>query len=541
MKWEILSTKVADVIPTLLKNRGLVTKKQQEDFLNPRNPNDISLSEYGIKKGVLDKIVKRLKKALKQKEKIIVFGDYDADGVCSTAILWETLFSLGLDVLPYIPDRFGEGYGLKAESFKLLKEKYPDLKLVITVDNGVVAYEGIDMAAKMKIDVIVVDHHLEGEKENLAYAIFHSTLICGSALSWILCRELVKAFDGTKINIQSLLELAAIGTIADQMSLLDVNRSIVKFGLIELKKTKRLGLKSLFLEAGINIQTIGVYEIGFLIAPRINAMGRLAHAIDSLRLICTRDGKKAAELSRLLNETNTERQKIVDEVIKEIISLSDAKSSGVLVVKGHYHEGVIGLASGKITDKFYRPSIVFSVGERISKASARSIAGFNIIEVIKKTGLILEGGGHPMAAGFSIETQKIEEFSQSINNLSKDLLTVDLLERKLKVDLELDFEVIDKKLVSDLKQFEPFGPGNYAPLFATEGVNIKDLKIVGSDGKHLKLKVSKDKHIFDAIAFGLAAGNKYSANDQIAIAYSIEENVWNGRSSIQLKIKDIKG
>lgn len=539
MKWEVLSTKQDDIVRILLENRGLKTKRQQDEFLNPAKSLNIPLSEYGVEQNALEKIFKRLKSALDKKEKAVIFGDYDADGVCATAILWETLFSLGFDVLPYIPERFREGYGLKSGSFTILKEKYPDLKLVITVDNGVVAYEGIEEADKLGIDVIVVDHHLVGDKENKAYAVFHSTLICGSALSWVLSRELVKEFKSKKVNIDNMLELAAIGTVADQMTLLGVNRSIVRDGLVQLNQTKRKGLISLFLKSGMNPKKIGVYEIGFMIAPRINAMGRLSHAIDSLRLICTRDSQKAEELSNLLDSTNLERQRIVNDVIKEIMSLPEDKINSVLVIKGDYHEGIIGLASGRITEKFYRPSIVFSVGETISKASARSISGFNIIEVIKKTGLILEGGGHTMAAGFSIETQKIEEFSRAINDISKELLTEDLLENKLKIDLMLDFSKIDNKLVNDLKQFEPIGPGNYSPMFATEKVKVLQIKGVGADGKHLKLKLQKDNKTFDAIAFGFGGVHQIESGAHLGVAYSLEENTWNGNSSIQLKIKDI--
>lgn len=546
MKWHIQSKKKKSVVETLLKNRGIKTKKDREDFLNPQNPMDIPLEQFGVAKTALIKVLERLETAFKNKERIVIFGDYDADGVCSTAILWETLYSLGFDVMPYIPDRFREGYGLKAQSLALLKEKNPNIGLIITVDNGVVAYDGIDEAGKLGIDTIVVDHHLKGEKDNSAKAIFHSTLVCGSALSWILSREILKEFR-TQIKetknksktheIERMLELAAIGTVADQMPLLGVNRSIVLYGLLQLKDTKRLGLKSLFKEAMIS--NFGVYEIGFLIAPRINAMGRLAHALDSLRLVCTRDIKKATELSQLLNQTNLERQRIVDQVIKEIMSLQKDGNENVLIVKGEYHEGVIGLASGKITEKFYRPSIVLSLGEKVSKASARSIQGFNIIEAIKKTGLIIEGGGHPMAAGFSIETSKIEEFSIKINELSKELITDEILEKKLIVDMEIDFGDIDKKLINDLKMIEPTGYGNARPLFVTHDVKVGEIKTVGADGKHLKLKLIQNNKKIDAIAFGMAENN-LKLNDTLDIVYSLEENTWNGHSSIQLKVKDIK-
>jgi single-stranded-DNA-specific exonuclease len=531
MKWEILDKqKVKDtksLIEVLLENRGIKTKKEIDEFLNPKNPNKIGLKELKISKTSIQRIVKRLKEAKEKKEKIIVFGDYDCDGVCATAILWETLYKLGYDAMPYIPDRFEEGYGLKKESIQRLLSKEKDLKLIITVDNGIVAYDAISEAKKRGIDVIVVDHHTKGNKKLATPFIIHSTLVCGSTLSWFFSKEL---------GVKNGLDLVTIGTIADQMPLVGINRSLVKHGLEEVTKTKRLGLKSLIKTAGLD--SVGVYEIGYIIAPRINAMGRLSHALDSLRLLCTRDIKKAERLSNVLGETNIERQKIVDDVLTK--ALKFVTEEKILVIEGDYHEGVIGLASGKITEKFYRPSIVFSKGEKISKASARSVFGFNIIEAIKETGLIIEGGGHPMAAGFSIENEKIQEFRSKINEIGKVKLTDEILERKLKIDLELDFKNIDDDLIKELQKFEPTGYGNYQPIFISRKVKIIESKPVGTDGKHLKLKLSQGGVAFDAIWFGFTNHQSPITNHLCDVVYTLETNTWNNKMSIQLKIKDIK-
>lgn len=532
MKWEILDKqKVKDtksLVEVLLKNRGIKTKKGIDEFLNPKNPNKIGLKELKVSKTSIQRIVKRLKKAKEKKEKIVVFGDYDCDGVCATAILWETLYKLGYDAMPYIPDRFEEGYGLKADSIQRLLSKEKKLSIIITVDNGIVAYDAISEAKKHGIDVIIVDHHTEGDKKLVTPFVLHSTLVCGSALSWFFSKEL---------GVKKGLDLVAIGTIADQMPLIGINRSLVKYGLEEVAKTKRLGLKSLIKTASIN--NIGVYEIGYIIAPRINAMGRLSHALDSLRLLCTRDIKKAEKLANLLGETNIERQKIVDDVITK--ALKFVTEEKILVIEGDYHEGVIGLASGKITEKFYRPSIVFSKGEEISKASARSIFGFNIIEAIKETGLIIEGGGHPMAAGFSIETTRIQEFRSKINEIGKVKLTDDILERKLKIDLVLDFNNINDDLVKELKKFEPTGYSNFPPVFMSNKVKVVAIKPVGADGKHLKLKLSQNKFIFDAIYFsGVKNSSTLISNSLVSVVYTIETNTWNGYSQLQLKIKDVQ-
>lgn len=531
MKWEILNKLIINseelIIKELLKNRGLKTKKEIEDFLNPRDPKDIDILELGIKKSDLQKVLKRIELAKKNKEKIVIYGDYDADGVCATAILWEAMYKLGFNVMPFIPDRFEDGYGLKSKTVIRLKEKDNDLKLVITVDNGIVAYDAISEAKKLGLDVIVVDHHTKGNKKINTNYVIHSTLVCGSALAWFLSREL---------GISDGLDLVSLGTIADQMPLLGVNRSLVRFGLPKLSKTKRIGLQKMFQES--KLDNIGVYDVGFMIAPRINAMGRLASATDSLRFLCTRDPKKADDLNSILNKTNIERQKIVDEVL--IKTLEKVSTDKIIVISGNYHEGVIGLASGKITEKFYRPSIVLSENGDVSKASARSIAGFNIIEAIKETGFILEGGGHPMAAGFSIETNKISDFRIKINKLAQKTLTQEILERNLKIDMEISFEQINTQLIEELKKFEPVGQGNYSLVFTSTNVEIKEVKPVGVEGKHLKLKLEQDGKVIDAIWFNATNPQSLIPNHFLSVAYSVEENVWNNKTTIQLKVKDIK-
>ncbi|MEK7550696.1 MAG: single-stranded-DNA-specific exonuclease RecJ [Patescibacteria group bacterium] len=517
MKWEILGK--GDVLKTLLKNRGI---KNSKEFFEPKFPESPKLN--------YKKAIDRLKLAKKNKEGVIVYGDYDADGICATAIIWEALHEYGLDVLPHIPDRFSEGYGLNPESVQNLKLKINNLKLIVTVDNGIVAYKGIKKAKELGIDVIVIDHHQPGNKPNSAFCILHSTLVSGSALAYFFAKEL---------GFKSGLELAAIGTIADQMPLIGVNRSIVKYGLEDLNHTNRIGLQTLFKDS--KVEKIGTYEVNYIIAPRINAMGRVANGLDSLRLLCTKKLDKAKELSSLVNKTNLDRQKIVDEVIiharrnvgnQKIIVLSDAS----------YHEGVIGLAAGKIVEEFYRPTIVISKGKEISKASARSISGFDIISSIRNVSdLIIEGGGHPMAAGFSIKTSKIEIFTKKINDISDKLLTNELLERKLKIDLELDFKQINQELHKIIESFSPTGLGNPTPTFVSHKIEIMNVRMVGVSNKHIKLKLKQGEQVFDAIYFG--GGQFYpdlKTGTKMDVIYSIEENIWNNHKSLQLKIKDIK-
>lgn len=542
MKWEIIAkSKVGDILDTLLKNRGIKTQKQKEEFVKPALPGKIKIEDTGISKSEIKKAIERINEAKKNKEKVIVYGDYDADGICATAILWEALYSKGLDVLPHIPDRFEEGYGLNAESVENLKLKMDNplcsknLKLIITVDNGIVAYEGVKKAKDLGIDVIVCDHHQKGKKKVNTRATIHTTKIGGAGVAWFLAREL---------GYKKGLELAAIGTIADQLPLLGINRSLVKYGLKKLNETKRVGLQSLFQEAGINPGSIGTYEVGFMIAPRINSMGRMEKAIESLRLLCTSNKTKAKQLATYLGRTNMLRQNTVEDVVLDARKKArKLKEESVIVLASeNYHEGVIGLAAARLVEEFYKPAIVFSKKKDISRASARSISGFNIIENIRKLEkLYIEGGGHPMAAGFSIQTSKIEEFKNRFNQISKNLLTEKILSRKLKVDLELNFNQLNWSLMSKLKIFNPTGLGNPTPTFMSKNVQVLGLKLVGREQKHLKLKLRQGEHIFDAIYFG--GGEIYpklSPGQKISIAYQLEENVWNGNKSLQLKIKDVK-
>jgi single-stranded-DNA-specific exonuclease len=540
-RWEVLfepkakgKLGIKKIEKVLLANRGIKNAKERREFFNPTDPIKISLKDLGIKKDQVVKAVKRILEAKKTKELIIVYGDYDADGICGTAVLWERLYSLGLNVLPYIPERFSEGYGLNSESLKKLKEEHPDLGLIITVDHGIVAGTKVEIAKKLGIDIIISDHHEPGKRRPKAFAVIHTTKIGGAAVAWILAREIRKARSG--------LELVAIGTIADQLQLIGANRSFAKWGLKELNVTEGAGLNALFEEAGILKGEIGPYEVGFLIAPRINAMGRLVHAIDSLRLLCVKNRERARDLARLLNKTNLERQRIVEEVVLKAREGVGKEEGIIILAHESYHEGVIGLAAAKLVEEFYRPAIVISKKGSIAKASARSINGFNIIETIRKVeGYLLEGGGHPMAAGFSIETAKIDAFRKEINEISKPLLTEDILTKRLRIDTVVEFSDLGEKLLTLVKSFEPTGLGNPAPTFATREVSLVDARQVGTDGKHLKLKLDENKISFEAIGFSL--GRIYSdlsPDKKMDIVYNLEENLFNGRRSLQLKIKDLR-
>lgn len=553
-KWEVLhKSRVINtdsLVGILLKNRGVKTTKERREFLSPTDPMEISTKSIGIKGSEVKKAIDRIRLAKTRGEHVIIYGDYDADGITGTATMWETLHSLGIFVLPHIPERFSEGYGLNLDSVTKLKKEDPKLGLIITVDHGIVAGKKVEDVKKMGIDMIITDHHQAGKIKPKPLALIYTTKIGGSAVAWFFSREIVRRFkiSDSRFNIRERLQLAAIGTIADQLPLIGPNRSIVKYGLEELNRTSRSGLLELFRESGLakglTPGSIGTYEVGFIIAPRINSMGRLKHGLESLRLLCTKDKVKAKEIADNIGKTNSERQKIVDEVVLHARSSykNIEKQSVIILAHESYHEGVIGLAAAKLVEEFYRPAIVLSKKGEISKASARSISGFNIIDAIRRLeNLYIEGGGHPMAAGFSIETSKINIFSKRINDYAKKVLTAEILSRRLKIDAFLNFGQVEVDLIKRLSEFEPTGLGNPTPTFVTRGVEIVDAKTVGTGARHLKIVLRQDEHIFDSIFFG--GGEIYSrlrTDSKIDIAYQLEENIWNGNANLQLKIRDIR-
>jgi len=529
---------IEEIIAIVLANRNVTTKEDREAFLHPSlatvNPKDVGITTTEIKKTVT-----RLQQAIEKKEKIVVFGDYDVDGITGTAILWETLYEKRAEVIPYIPHRVDEGYGLSIKGIENVLKEHTDTKIIITVDNGIVANEAVSFANKKGIEVIITDHHTKGEKDPDAFAIVHTTNLCGATVAWLLSKELKGKSDLTH------LDLVSLATVADLVPLTGANRSVLKNGLPFLQKTSRVGLQALFFEAGIDPRNIGVYEIGHIIAPRLNAMGRLESAMDSLRLLCTRDKNRAQTLATQLGTTNRERQLLTQAASMHAIEQfnTHTKLKNLLFIASEsYEEGIIGLVAGKLVEAYYRPAIVLSKGEKISKASARSVSGFNIIDFIRgSSGFLLNAGGHPMAAGFTIETEKIVAFQKALETLAEQILTEEHLTPVLKIDCELALSAISQKLYESLQQLSPFGMGNPEPTFLTKGVTIEDKKVIGQTRKHLKLKVRQENSpIFEAIAFNMAEKfSQLKPNTKIQIAYTVDENEWNRIKTLQLKIKEL--
>jgi single-stranded-DNA-specific exonuclease len=531
-KWKILGGKNKDIIQTLLSNRGLVAKKDIEQFLHPVHPRELTAKDVGIDPRALKNAIARIRKAIKDKESIVVYADYDADGITAGAVMWETIHAMGARAMPYIPHRVEEGYGLSVKGIDAVKEQH-DPSLIITVDHGITAREKVVYAKSLGIDVIVTDHHVAPDKLPDC-TIVHTTQLCGAGVSWFVANTLSG-------NVE-LLALASIGTIADIVPLTGANRSIVKYGLKQLNQTRRVGLLALLRDAGLIRGELTTYDVSHILAPRLNAMGRLVHAMDALRLLCTHQEDKAQLLARKLGLTNKERQQLTIDtsqhaknIVKE--GLKEGLPKLLFVSHETYNQGVIGLVAGKLVEEYYRPAIVVAQGPEVSKASARSIAGFNIIEAIKScSDLLVDVGGHPMAAGFTVETKNLTELQIRLERLAERKLTDKLLTREVRIDMELPLSAVTGELWRKIRDFEPFGFGSPEPVFVTRGVTVSDTRLVGAQGKHLKLRVSS----FDAIAFGM--GNLYpklKSGTVIDIAYTIDMNIWNGRKSLQLKLRDI--
>jgi single-stranded-DNA-specific exonuclease len=543
-KWEVgyvidegdVSIDVAQIVSRLIANRGLTAKKDIEQFLHPKSPYSLTAADVGIDKQSLQKALTRIKDAIAKKEQIIVYADYDADGITAGTIMWETLHKMGASVMPYIPHRVEEGYGLSKKGIANVVEQYHPT-LIITVDHGITGWEKVEYARSLGIDVIVTDHHTKPEKLPDC-TIVHTTSLCGAGVSWFVAKELC----GVKNDEH--IALAAIGTIADLVPLVGANRSIVKFGLAAINKTSRVGLDALFSEAGLTKGALTTYDISHALAPRLNAAGRLVHAMDALRLLCTGQADRAMILARKLNLTNKDRQQLtVDTALHAKQSVDDKGPVPKLLFVAHdtYNQGIIGLVAGKLVETYYRPSVVLAQGELISKASARSISGFNIVEAIRScSDLLIDVGGHPMAAGFTVETKNLEALGARLLSLAEAQLDDDKLVRTLRIDVEMPLGSATVALWEALSDFEPFGFGSVEPVFSTRGVEVVESRLVGKDGKHMKLKLRDKGLVVDAIAFGL--GELYPSlrpEKPIDVAYSIDMNVWNGRSSLQLKVKDI--
>ncbi|MBP9699924.1 single-stranded-DNA-specific exonuclease RecJ [Candidatus Woesebacteria bacterium] len=546
MEWNLLSNVVpsslAEIQEILLANRAITNK---ETFLHPIPPLELTYEQVGLSTDQLDKLIARLEDAKKNKETIAIYGDYDCDGVCATAILWETLHALGFKVVPFIPHRERHGYGLSKKGLDELFETCTPA-ILISVDNGIVAHRQWEHLRVKGVYTVLTDHHQPDDHVPSVDVLLHSTGLCGATVAWMVAVQLEKHFGQSTDFTQQLIDLCAIATIADQVPLLEANRSFAKYGLEQLNKTTRVGLLKLIESAGLSLGKLDVYSVNFVIAPRINAMGRLEHALDALRALCTKKPDRVIELIGRLSQVNQTRQDLTQQLIdKALLRASEWKDEHIIIVEdADFHEGVIGLIAGRLCEKYHKPSICISVGELTSKASCRSIPGVNITDLLRQIADdLLEVGGHPMAAGFKVESSKIETVKLRLRQITKEQIDATAFRPTIDIDCVLPPGLLTLDTVSHLELLAPFGSGNREPVFVVNDLQILSSSAIGKEGKHLKVSVlpkgGQPNEVLSAIGFGMGSRiEDFIPQSWVSIAGHLHKNVWNQKTTLQFMIRN---
>lgn len=543
-KWILKPKKSDDLVDQLLLNRK-IKKEDWASFLKPD-------FEKGLHDPFLMKnmraVADRIESAVKNREVVGLFGDYDADGLPGTALLFNTLERLGLDVKVYIPSR-EQGYGLNKEGIDFLKKE--KVSLIITVDLGVRNIEEIKYARQNQIETIVVDHHevantlpdcliLDPKQRGDDYPFKE---LSATGVVFKLIQALAKKF--SKIDMSYLkwsLDLVAISTICDIVPLIDENRVFAKFGLIVLQKTKRIGLMKLYQKAAIEAGKIDTYSVGFQIGPRLNAPGRIDHANESFFLLVNKNDDEAALLAENLDKINRRRQAELDRVLKEArekVCRDGLDKKKVILVDGkNWPSGIIGLVAGRLMEEFARPVIVCERRVKDLRGSARSIDAYNIIAALDEAkDYLIRYGGHKRAAGLSLELDHLSNLYDKLLEVAESKIKDEELVPKILIDAKINIEKINLELLKKIQQFEPHGLGNPRPVMLMEKVGVSKIRTVGKDGRHLKINVGG----IDAIGFDLGQwAAELKENDSVDFVFTMDEDTWDGRTKIQLKILDLK-
>jgi len=546
----------------LLWDRGLKTQKAIDEFFSPDYDQDLH-APFLLKD--IKKVIKRIEKAGKNQEKVAIFADYDADGICGAVILTELLKSVDIYPETYIPDRNKEGYGLNLKAVEGLAKKKTNL--ILTIDCGITDWEEIKLANKLGMDVIIVDHHEIPKKLPSAFAIINPKQkndkypfkdLSATGVAFKLVQAFFKTLKLPPSREKWLLDLVAIATITDTMLLLGENRTLVKYGLIVLSQTKRIGLRELMRTARIkpvfNPQTmetnLNTYTLGFILGPRLNAASRVDHGSTAFKLLISSHEDEAKEIARQLEEKNQQRQRIMEKIYREARQriLKYPKDKKVIFEWDEgWLAGIIGLIAQKLRDEFWRPCFICQKLKDLAICSVRGgIAGFNAIKALTKCSKLLEEfGGHPYAAAFRVKTEKLARVEKLIEEIgNKELKAQDLIPY-LSVDVEVEANQVDWPVFEEIQRFAPFGEGNYSPLFLIRGLKISGVKNVGANGNHLKLsleiELEKGKKTLKAIGFNLADFyDKIRIGDRVDIVFELISNEWDGMKELQLKIIDLK-
>lgn len=554
-KWQIYETeeteiekisekyKINKLLASILINRK-IKEKDIETFLNPTRNNfhDPFLMPD------MENAVERIIKAIKEKEKIIIYGDYDVDGITSITVLKSFLQERGIQVDQYIPNRLEEGYGLNKPAIdKITKNNY---KLMITVDCGISGIEEIEYANSLGIETIVTDHHEVGDSLPNATAVIDAKrkdnkYPCRDLAGVGVVFKLIQAI-GMKLELEQkeylkYLDIVCVGTISDIVPLIDENRVIAKLGLMLIQQTRNMGLKSLLISSGY--KNIDSNAISFGVAPKINACGRMGHTEEALKLLLSKDIYEVNELTKKLNGYNTlrqEREKVIyEDAVKQIETNKLYEKNAIIIGGQNWHHGVIGIVSSKITDLYFKPSILLCYEDELAKGSGRSVPGFDLHEALMKCQNNIERfGGHAMAIGITIKKEKFEEFSNQFEEIVKSA-KIDEIVPIINIDAKINLSEINKEIVESLKKLEPFGEGNKTPIFAFRNLKIDSIRAL-SEGKHIKMTLKDANTVINSIGFNLGyLADEYRIGDKIDVVGTLEINSFNGVDSLQINIKDV--
>ena len=533
------------LISTILANRNITTEEEIRLFLSPTRKD--FHNPFLIKD--MEKSVERIIKAIENNEKVTIYGDYDVDGITSITVLKSFLKDRGLETSQYIPNRLNEGYGLNNNAIEKIKQQGCDL--MITVDCGISAINEINYASSLGIETIITDHHEPGNEIPKAFAVIDNKRkdskypfreLAGVGVVF----KLIQAI-GIKLGLKEeeylkYLDIVCVGTISDIVPLVDENRVIAKLGLMLIRQTRNIGLKSIIDTSGYT--KIDSNSISFGIAPRINACGRMGKAEDALELFLSKNYNEVSELAKKLNDYNKLRQdtekEIYENAIKQIEQNKLDKNNSIIVGGHNWHHGVIGIVSSKITEMYFKPSILLSFEEDgIGTGSGRSIPGFDLHEALTKClGSVEKFGGHSMAVGLTVKKEKFEEFKKEFEQIATKSNVSEIIP-VINIDAKIDFSAINKDMVESLKQLEPFGEGNKMPVFVFKNLKIDSIRAL-SEGKHLKLTLKEESTVVNAIGFNIGnLADEYRIGDKIDVVGVLEVNNFNGVESLQINIKDI--
>lgn len=553
-KWEIYQTneekveklqekyKLNRLLSTLLTNRGITEEAEITKFLNPKRSD--FYDPFGMPD--MEKAAERILKAIKDKEQIIIYGDYDVDGITSVTVLKSFLEERGIQVNVYIPNRLNEGYGLNKTAMEEIAKQ--GNKLMITVDCGITAVDEVEYAKTFGIETIITDHHEPAEELPKAIAVvdakrkdnkYECRNLAGVGVVFKLIQALSIKLGLDPKEYLKYLDIVCVGTISDIVPLTDENRVIVKLGLKLVEQTKNLGLKEILQSCGYS--KINSTTISFGVAPRINACGRMGHQEEALNLLLSKEENEVKELTQKINEYNKTRQEIEKNIYNEAVEQIEKEgldTQNTIVVSGKgWHHGVIGIVSSKITELYFKPSILLCEEDGECKGSGRSIPGFDLHEALMECNDTIDKfGGHAMAVGINIKKEKVEEFKEEFEKIAKE---VDKIIPILNLDAEIKLDDVNKEMVDSLKELEPFGEANKMPIFAFRNLKIDSIRSL-SEGKHLRLSVKDNKNIINAIGFNMGVlADTYRIGDRVDIAGNLEINSFNGVDSIQINIKDI--